>query len=145
MDLGDLKLQLFASIAAVKKGMDIMEIKNETDAIYDRLILISQHDGEFSPELFKSNIYTAISSYYYNPYFSLEDRISIIDGMIFYGDTFVKYESIMENIGIVEQVALCIGELDDIKNEHELSEKEKHNIRLGIAISANLNDMSKEK
>ncbi len=145
MDLSDLKLQLFDSIADAKNSMDIMEIKKETDAIYDRLILISQQDGKFSPELFKANIYVAISSYYCNPNFSLEDRIPIIDGMIFYGDTFVKYESIMENIGVVEQIALCISMLDDIKKEQELSENVKHNMHLGIAISARLNDMSKEK
>ena len=62
MDLSDLKLKLFDSIADAKNSMDIMEIKKETDAIYDRLILISQQDGKFSPELFKSNIYVAISS-----------------------------------------------------------------------------------
>ena len=145
MDLSDLKLQLFDSIADAKMSNDIVGIKKESDTIYDRLLLTSEIDGKFNPEIFKSNIYIAISSYYCNPNFSLEDRIPIIDGMIFYGDTFVKYESIMENIGVVEQIALCISMLEDIKKEQELSENVKHNMRLGIANSAQLNDMSKEK
>ena len=145
MDLSDLKLQLFDSIADAKNSMDIMEIKKESDAIYDRLILISQQDGKFSPELFKSNIYVAISSYYYNSDFSLEDRLPIIDGMIFHANTYVKYESIMENIGVVEQIEFCLNLFNSYKNKIVLSDKEERNIGLGIAMSANLTNMSKEK
>ncbi len=145
MNLNDLKLQLFDSIIGARKSNDIVGIKQETDAIYERLKSISKLDGKFNSELFKSNVYTAISSYYFNPDFSLEDRIPIIDGMIFYGDIFVKNESIMENIGVGEQITLCIGLLEKYKNMIELSEKYKHNICLGIAISAKLNNVSKEK
>lgn len=145
MELDDLKLELFDSIADAKNSNDIINIKKEADAVYEKLMLTSQIDGVFNPYLFQSQVYTAISSYYYNPNFNLEDRLPIIDGMIFYNSVFSEYNDIMKNLEKIDQIAFCLKLFNNYQSDIVLTKKVEQNIGLGIAISANLYNISKRK
>lgn len=140
----DLRLELFDAIAKAKESMDIASIKYETDVIYDMLKEVNDLENNTNKEmLLKSDIYIAMASYYVNPKFNLKERIPIIMGMRFHSTMFATNRQILESKSPTDQIAFCIEQLN-MKN-FDLSLEYEHYFRLGIAISANLNDKSKHK
>lgn len=145
------KMNLFEIISDAKNSMNIIEIKEETEFLFDlctKMANVGDYDSYQKDLRLKANLHNAFSSYYLEPNLSMEQRVPFINGIIFASESLVENESVLKDLSLEEKITMVCKQFNEMANSNDdfpINEEYLSYVMLGINMELTMNQITKRK